>query len=337
MIKPLHRSDPGTDGQRLDRHARPRRPHRAATMTNSNEHRIHLTVVFGDEVLGDLAELRHRFDPAMAVGVAPHLTVVYPEEYDDLETLMERARDLAARTAPFTLTSIACDAASEGGRDWVFLDVHDPTNSWQEMRKQLLAPPFNQLDIGPHITLAHPRTSSLGPNALEEFRSLPRPRPLLVESLSLTRTTPSNERSTLDRLPLTGSGRAVCAGLVPVAGDRVLLGRRLPSGRWYPDTWDVIGGHVEPGETPSATACREAAEELGIGIDPRDLAHLDTLVGPDWELVLFSTRRWTGEPHNAAKDEHSDVGWFGRVDLDSLDFADPGLLQAVGAALPTRQ
>lgn len=31
---------------------------------------------------------------------------------------------------------------------------------------------------------------------------------------------------------------------------KVLLGHRHPARRWYPSCWDLIGGHVEVGESP---------------------------------------------------------------------------------------
>ena len=31
---------------------------------------------------------------------------------------------------------------------------------------------------------------------------------------------------------------------------RVLMVHRHPDRRWYPDCWDLIGGHIEPGESP---------------------------------------------------------------------------------------
>ena len=35
---------------------------------------------------------------------------------------------------------------------------------------------------------------------------------------------------------------------VLVRGTEVLLGHRSPGRRWYPDVWDLPGGHVEPGD-----------------------------------------------------------------------------------------
>ncbi|WP_084685963.1 NUDIX domain-containing protein [Nonomuraea coxensis] len=47
-------------------------------------------------------------------------------------------------------------------------------------------------------------------------------------------------------------------------GDRVLLCHRNAGRRWYPDVWDLPGGHVEEGEDPKESLVRELREELGI-------------------------------------------------------------------------
>ena len=45
---------------------------------------------------------------------------------------------------------------------------------------------------------------------------------------------------------------------------KVLLGRRSPGRAFFPDVWDLFGGHVEPGEAHRETLVRELQEELGI-------------------------------------------------------------------------
>ena len=57
-------------------------------------------------------------------------------------------------------------------------------------------------------------------------------------------------------------------------GNRVLLCHRSARRRWYPDVWDLPGGHVESGELPGRALVRELREELGITVaEPSDPLH----------------------------------------------------------------
>lgn len=108
-------------------------------------------------------------------------------------------------------------------------------------------------------------------------------------------------------------GSAPSVGLVVgalIRRGRVLLVRRAPARRFYPDMWDLFGGHVEAGESAEDALRREAREELGVDVGSFEL------LGTDWDRVeqvgfaVYSVSSWTGEPVNAAPDEHTEIGWF---------------------------
>ncbi|MGI8312884.1 NUDIX domain-containing protein [Saccharopolyspora hattusasensis] len=74
------------------------------------------------------------------------------------------------------------------------------------------------------------------------------------------------------------------------------------------------------GEDVLHAAGREAAEEVGVLIDPADLEHVHTVhvagSGPDSRIGLFFTaRQWIGEPTNREPDKCWSLGWFA---LDAL-------------------
>jgi 8-oxo-dGTP diphosphatase len=55
-----------------------------------------------------------------------------------------------------------------------------------------------------------------------------------------------------------------CAGAVIVDDlGRIFVQRRSPTRSLFPDTWDIVGGHLEPGESVLDGLCREIAEETG--------------------------------------------------------------------------
>ena len=117
----------------------------------------------------------------------------------------------------------------------------------------------------------------------------------------------------------------VCDGLV-------LLGHRHPSRRWYPDCWDLVGGHVESGESPQEAVSRECLEELGVHVhDPVPIPMMVTDHALDMHAFLVT--RWAGDPVNAAPDEHDDLRWFQPSDLSHLTMAHPACRSSIVRAV----
>lgn len=100
--------------------------------------------------------------------------------------------------------------------------------------------------------------------------------------------------------------------------------KRSPDRRLFPDLWDIVGGHVEPGESLIGALAREVEEETGwrlrrvrrllgisswTGDDGGGLRHeADYLVDVDGDL-----------DHPALEwQKHSTYDWFGPHDLDRL-------------------
>ncbi len=127
--------------------------------------RVHLTILFDESEVPTVASSRRRWDPAMAHVVPPHVTLVYPEEFDDERLLVQRATAAAATFGSFSLTTSELLIGDDRGAGGVFVSVLDPTGSWSALRRVLLQPPFRARDVAPHFTLVHPRTSRLGPEA----------------------------------------------------------------------------------------------------------------------------------------------------------------------------
>ncbi|MFJ3174729.1 NUDIX domain-containing protein [Streptomyces roseus] len=97
--------------------------------------------------------------------------------------------------------------------------------------------------------------------------------------------------------------------------DEVLLGLRHPDSAYAGGTHHFLAGHCEQ---ESAVAClvREAKEEAGLHIDPRDveLAHVVDMVdqpGAQPRIgFVFRARRWTGVPEVLEPDRCVSWGWW---------------------------
>lgn len=144
------------------------------------------------------------------------------------------------------------------------------------------------------------------------------------------------------RLPDHGYGRGVasdstdgppavvCGALV--RDGRVLMVHRSPARRWYPDVWDLPGGHVEAGEEPRGALVRELREELGV--DAKVVGGpIARTAADDFVMDVWAVRSWSGEPFNAAPHEHDDLAWLGPGDLAARALAHPDLPAQVRRAL----
>jgi 8-oxo-dGTP diphosphatase len=103
-------------------------------------------------------------------------------------------------------------------------------------------------------------------------------------------------------------------------GGQVLLLVRANTG--YMDGMAGLpSGHVEPEESADSAIIREAKEEIGIVIDPADLAFAHVMhrrtSGEDIARVsfFFAATRWTGDVVNAEPDKCAGLIWSDVVSL----------------------
>jgi 8-oxo-dGTP diphosphatase len=114
-----------------------------------------------------------------------------------------------------------------------------------------------------------------------------------------------------------------------VRGDRILLGLRSPTRTFYPNVWDVFGGHMERDEQPQHTLIRELREELDI--TPTRWRELEVLResvpegdGMDaHELIVhfYCVTGWAGIAVNRQMEEHSAIQWFSYEEAVRLKLA----------------
>lgn len=101
---------------------------------------------------------------------------------------------------------------------------------------------------------------------------------------------------------------------------KILLSRRFQTG--YRDgSYGLPAGHLNGNESMRAALIREAKEEAGIDIDPREL-EFALLMHRSAETndhertdIFFTAAKWQGNISNTEPDKCDDLSWF---DLDRL-------------------
>lgn len=109
-------------------------------------------------------------------------------------------------------------------------------------------------------------------------------------------------------------------GYIEDGRGRILLGRRADTGAWA-----LVSGINEPGEEPAATIVREALEETGVAIVPRELVSVQadrrviTYENGDrvqyLELLFICEVADGAACAHVADEESLEVGWFDRDHL----------------------
>jgi len=94
---------------------------------------------------------------------------------------------------------------------------------------------------------------------------------------------------------------------------------------WMADHYGLPSGKVEIAEPFSLAAVREAKEEVGVDIDPKDLKYLLTMQRNsgkqddgtilEWVDMYFEATKWKGELYNAEPHMHRKLDW---LDLKNL-------------------
>jgi 8-oxo-dGTP diphosphatase len=121
---------------------------------------------------------------------------------------------------------------------------------------------------------------------------------------------------------------AVAGALVVDDDGRIFCQMRSPQRKLFANTWDIVGGHLEPGESPVEAMMREVHEETGwhvavvlaelgeiayTGDDGIDRTETDFLVRVDGDLL-----------HPQLEEgKHTSFRWLGPDDLDVLDLNEP--------------
>ncbi len=91
---------------------------------------------------------------------------------------------------------------------------------------------------------------------------------------------------------------------------------------WMNGHYGLPAGKVEKYEGFRKAAVREAKEEVGLEVDPKDLEFMlafwrqeEDEPDMEWVDVVFRARTWKGEPYNAEPHMHDEIAWLDKNNL----------------------
>ncbi|MCX4869742.1 NUDIX domain-containing protein [Streptomyces sp. NBC_01369] len=125
-------------------------------------------------------------------------------------------------------------------------------------------------------------------------------------------------------IPVPAGGEVWAVGAVILNRDgHAFAQKRSPDRRLFPDCWDIVGGHVESGESLLDTLAREVEEETGWRLrQVRRLLGIATWTGDDGDGTRQEADYLVevdGDLDHPALEwsKHTAYGWFGPDDLPS--------------------
>lgn len=123
--------------------------------------------------------------------------------------------------------------------------------------------------------------------------------------------------------------------VVVVAGAVCDRGRLLAARRSAPaelaGRWELPGGKLEAGESPEEALVRELREELGVEAEPGERIPGEWPLKPGYVLRVWTARLLSGEPRPL--EDHDELRWLARHELDSVDWLDQDRPAVAEAAL----
>jgi len=103
-------------------------------------------------------------------------------------------------------------------------------------------------------------------------------------------------------------------------GNEVLLSLRENTG-WMDGRYHFVSGHVDGNEAPEEAIAREAMEEAGIVVDPKNLKLVFVThrrngdVSDEYVTLYFEATEWIGDIENREPEKSGGLDWF---NIDTL-------------------
>ena len=105
----------------------------------------------------------------------------------------------------------------------------------------------------------------------------------------------------------------VCAFIIDE--DRLLIAKRAETKKFLPDKYELLGGHVEFGESLEAALKRELMEEVKVSIEVEEPFHAFTYLRDNdtdhcVEIDFFARLKPSGQEIKLDPTDHSEYRWI---------------------------
>jgi len=121
--------------------------------------------------------------------------------------------------------------------------------------------------------------------------------------------------------------RVFTTGVVLNRG-RLLILKRKPDDDTYPEVWDCVGGHFEPGESAEECMLREAKEESGQAMRIIRVGSLVEYLDPYGRAVAVPFILRPDPKKDIVPSEHSDFRWIKLEETKDYEIV-PDLVKAL--------
>lgn len=114
--------------------------------------------------------------------------------------------------------------------------------------------------------------------------------------------------------------------------DAVLMMKRAPHRRVFPNRYNGLGGHIERGEDPAAGALREITEESGLRVHSLRLRSIHNIdAGGETGIILFVYTAISEGRAVKSDGAEGNLQWIPRERLEELDLVEdlPQLLPRI--------
>lgn len=106
-------------------------------------------------------------------------------------------------------------------------------------------------------------------------------------------------------------------------GDDILLMKRAPHKRIFPNRYNGVGGHIERNEDPYTSAKREVLEETGLRVDNLRLSAVYNIdAGEASGIMLFVFLGYSDCREVLSDTEEGTLHWVSQHDLAQLDLVE---------------